>query len=117
MSWEEEENVMRRVKLIFRCRMLYCVKSVPKRIFFWSVFSLVRTEYGKIRSRKNSVFGHFFTVVVDKSNLQNTEVSTEIISSSTQQHHIVKKSLTLRRIHLHHYVSVRATSSPISGYR
>ena len=27
--------------------------------FFWSVFSCIRTEYKKIRSRKNSVFEHF----------------------------------------------------------
>ena len=30
----------------------YCVKSVPILGFSWS-------EYGKIRTRKNSVFGHF----------------------------------------------------------
>ena len=28
-------------------------------VFFWSVFSCIRTEYRKIRTRKNSVFGHF----------------------------------------------------------
>ena len=27
--------------------------------FFWSVFSRIWTEYGRIRTRKNSVFGHF----------------------------------------------------------
>ena len=26
---------------------------------FWSVISRIRTEYGKIRTRNNSVFGHF----------------------------------------------------------
>ena len=36
-----------------------CVKSVQIRSFFWSVFSRIRTEHGKIRTRKNSVFGHF----------------------------------------------------------
>ena len=35
------------------------VESVQIRSFFWSVFSRIRTEYGKIRTRKNSVFGHF----------------------------------------------------------
>ena len=43
------------------------VKSVQRRIFFWSVFSHIRAEYehlriqceyGKIRTRKNSIFGH-----------------------------------------------------------
>ena len=28
----------------------HCVKSVKIRSFFWSVFSLIRTEYGEIRS-------------------------------------------------------------------
>ena len=40
-------------------------KSFRIRSFFWSVFSHIRTEIlhavecGKIRTRKNSVFGHF----------------------------------------------------------
>ena len=34
------------------------VKSVQIRSFFWSVFSCIRTEYRKILTRKNSVFGH-----------------------------------------------------------
>ena len=38
---------------------VHCVKSVQIRSFFWSVFSHIRTEYGKIRTGKNSVFGHF----------------------------------------------------------
>ena len=40
----------------FRTR---CVKSVQIRSFFWFVFSCIWTEYRKIRTRKNSVFGHF----------------------------------------------------------
>ena len=35
------------------------VKSVQIRSYFWSVFSCIRTEYKKIRTRNNSVFGHF----------------------------------------------------------
>ena len=56
----------------FQSRM-HCVKSVQIRSFFWSVFSLIRTEYGeilriqsecrKIWTRKNSVFGHFHAVM------------------------------------------------------
>ena len=50
---------------------LQCVKSVQIRSYFWSVFSRIRNEYGyfvslriqsecgKIRTRNNSVFGHF----------------------------------------------------------
>ena len=36
----------------------HCVKSVQIRSFFWSVFSYIRPEYRKIRTRKNSIFGH-----------------------------------------------------------
>ena len=52
----------------FQC---HWVKSVQIRSYFWSVFSCIRTEYGnllhnlriqseykKIRTRNNSVFGH-----------------------------------------------------------
>ena len=35
------------------------MKSVQIRSFVWSVFSRIWTEYGKIPTRKNSVFGHF----------------------------------------------------------
>ena len=38
---------------------MHCVKSVQMRRFFLSVFSYIRTEYWKIRARKNSVHGHF----------------------------------------------------------
>ena len=38
---------------------LHCVKSVQIRSYFWSVFSCIRTEYSKIRTRNNSVFGQF----------------------------------------------------------
>ena len=38
---------------------IHCVKSVQMRSHFWSVFSCIWTEYRKIRTRNNSVFGHF----------------------------------------------------------
>ena len=48
---------------------LYCVKSVQRRSFFWSLFSCIWTKYKdlirkslysfQIRTRKNPVFGHF----------------------------------------------------------
>ena len=37
----------------------HCLKSVQIRSLFWSVFSCIRTEYRKIQTRKNSVFGNF----------------------------------------------------------
>ena len=36
---------------------IHCVKCVQIRSYFWSVFFCVRTEYRKIRTRNNSVFG------------------------------------------------------------
>ena len=41
-----------------RLRDLHCVKSVLIRSYFCSVFSCIRTEYRKIWTRNNSVFGH-----------------------------------------------------------
>ena len=47
------------------------MKSVQIRSYFWSVFSCIRTEYGevqseyrKIRTSNNSVFGHFSHSVI-----------------------------------------------------
>ena len=57
----------------------HCVKSVQIRIYFWSVFSCVRTEYRKIRTRNNPVFSHFscsevfsvFNLFLDQQNKKN----------------------------------------------
>ena len=38
---------------------IHCVKSVQIRSYFWFVFSCIRTEYRKIRTRNNSVLGRF----------------------------------------------------------
>ena len=37
----------------------HCVKNVQMWSFFWSVFSCIQSDYRKIRTRKNSVLGHF----------------------------------------------------------
>ena len=37
---------------------IHCVKIVQIRNYFWSLFSCIRTEYRKIWTRNNSVFGH-----------------------------------------------------------
>ena len=57
---------LNQLKLVYS---FHCAKSVQIRSAFWSVFSRNRTEYravrsiqskcGKMRTRKNSVFGHF----------------------------------------------------------
>ena len=36
-----------------------CVKIVQILRFFWSVFSCIQPEYRKIRTIKNSIYGHF----------------------------------------------------------
>ena len=48
-----------KVYQIFKIQF-HCVKSVQIRSFFCSEFSQIRIEFfGKIRTRNNSVFGHF----------------------------------------------------------
>ena len=60
-----------RLDFILKSSIIHCVKSIQIWSYFWSVFSGIRTEYGdllnlriqsecrKIRTRNNSVFGHF----------------------------------------------------------
>ena len=75
---------------------LYCVKSVQIRSCSWSVFSHIQTEYrvslriqskcGKIRTRINSVFGHFSRSVVDnKLSIHFVEDKTKWIFSSKEK--------------------------------
>ena len=46
-------------------RILYCVKSVQIRSYFWSLFS-------RIRTRNNSVFGHFTRSATSASERYNS---------------------------------------------
>ena len=41
------------------CIYLHYVKNVQIRIYYWNVFSCIQSEHWKIRTRNNSVFGHF----------------------------------------------------------
>ena len=54
----------------------HCVKSVQIRGYFWSVFYCIRTEYRKIRTRNNSVFGH-----ISRSDTENYYVYISLVSS------------------------------------
>ena len=45
---------------------MHCVKSVQIRIYFWSVFFCIRTEYRKIRTRNNSHLDTFHAVMCIK---------------------------------------------------
>ena len=57
-----------RTDLIYHCYILFmitcqigtlCEKCPNTKFFFWSLFSRMQSEYGKLRTRKNSIFGHF----------------------------------------------------------
>ena len=50
------------------------MKCVQIRSFFWSVFSHIRTEYGKIRTIKNSIFGHFSRSISATPSLPRTTI-------------------------------------------
>ena len=76
-------NVNKHVTRIFWENMWRCMKIVQKRSFFWFVFSCIQSEYRKIQTTKNSVFGQFSrsvnhteTVIKpadqDKKKLRNT---------------------------------------------
>ena len=52
------------------------------RSFFWSVFSCIRTEYRKIRSRKNSVLGHFHAAVAKHLTMKPFNKNTDILQCS-----------------------------------
>ena len=52
---------------------------------FWSVFSRIWTEYGKIRSRKKSLFGHFLRSAIydlDRSNKERIILGEIVILSN-----------------------------------
>ena len=45
--------------MLFIPRFYHCLKGVQLWRFFWSVFSSIQFEYRKMRTRKNSILGHF----------------------------------------------------------
>ena len=65
-------------RIILMHFMLHCVKSVQIRSFFCSLFSHIQTECGKIRTSKNSVFGHF-THYINKKQFVKKVHATAII--------------------------------------
>ena len=62
------------------------MKSVQIRSFFWSIFFCIQSEYRKIRTRKNFVFGHFSRSVTiymfNESELTESLVGKSSIRSS-----------------------------------
>ena len=59
-------------------QLKHCVKSVQIQSFFWSVFFCIRTEYRKIWTRKNSVFGHFSCSEILEKSLKHPPISLKI---------------------------------------
>ena len=64
------------------------MKSNQIRSYFWSLSSCIQSKYRKIRTRNNSVFGHFshiaffgvtssLTIVKEKENFMGTNFSRE----------------------------------------
>ena len=65
----------------------HCAKTVQILSFFWSAFSFIWTENGKIWARKNSVF-ELFSRSVSKYNSRNTIPVLRILVNS---HESLKK--------------------------
>ena len=65
----------------------HCAKTVQILSFFWSAFSFIWTECGKIWARKNSVF-ELFSHSVSKYNSRNTIPVLRILVNS---HESLKK--------------------------
>ena len=53
-----KKKLLRRTWFLRWVFIKYVNYTVQIRSFFWSVFSRIQSEYKKIRTRKNSVFGH-----------------------------------------------------------
>ena len=61
----------------------HCLKSVQITSFFWSGFSRIQSEYGKVQTGKNSVFGHFSHSEVKKRFPQKEHFKTRLNKRKT----------------------------------
>ena len=57
-NWNLINEIVTGKSLKFKYSSHY-VKTIQIRIFSWSVFCCIQSEYRKIQTRKNSAFGHF----------------------------------------------------------
>ena len=65
------------------------MKNVQIRSCFWSAFSCFWTEYKKIRTRKNSTFGHFSrSVLINWFLMKNAILKTEKSSNQAENKQI-----------------------------
>ena len=79
-----------------------CVKSVQIQSFFWSVFSRIQAKYGKIRTRKNSIFGHF--LCSDIKLLSRLRLN---FSHLTEHEFALHESTSHYLLHCHHFSKQR----------
>ena len=70
----------------------HCEKSVQIRSYFWSVFSCIQSKYREIRTRNNSVFGHYsgnaqywFTWLLEKLLLNKTNNFFELLINTNNK--------------------------------
>ena len=79
----------------------HCVKSFQIRSFFWSVFSCIQTEYGKIRTRTNFVLVCFENLSNCKKHLQKVLFMTKFGKKLCQdciQHHCFPQAKLIFRV-------------------
>ena len=90
-------------RTIFGCSLInlneqkwYYMKNVQIRSYFWSVFSRIQSECGKIRTRNNSVFGHFLRSMDCQCCIQNQNDSVQMLRVPKNS----QKSLQVEQKHM-----------------
>ena len=76
------------------------LEKYPNTEFFWSVFSRIQSKYGKIRTRKNSLFWHFSRKELEGSILCSIGLP-KFKYSSFSFFHRLRNSFTYLKIWLH----------------
>ena len=78
------------------------MKSAQIRSYFWSVFSCIRTEYRKIRTRNNSVFGHFsrinYFAIRAAIRLKSFNIFWLVVGINLRHEFIFKKTMKLGEV-------------------
>ena len=78
--------------LLIHVNTKHYVKSVQVRSYFWSVFFCIRTQYRKIRTRSNSVFGHFHAV----NGCDNMTLKSQFLISKSWDYFTSKNNMKKR---------------------
>ena len=81
--------------------ILHSVKNVPIWNYFWSVFSRIQSECGKIRTRNNSAFEHFSPSVLKRCySVATTRAYSEPRQRSKMEVFVKKYYLFSPKLHL-----------------